>query len=414
MKVLHLNTNDTVGGAARTAIRLHKGLRARGVESLFLAQDKQGDDATVLRIGGGKVSQIWRRVVPLLERMRLSIYRDYNGMPWSLNKLPRSVHNDINKLSPDIVHLHWVCGGFLPFSSLAKLQGKVVWTFHDSWPFTGGCHVPYPCLRYREECGQCPQLGSRLVSDISRASLRMKKKFFMRNDITIVTPSKWLRDCVQSSSVLRACHVEVIPNGIDLSLYRPVDKSFARELLGLPKDKLLILAGAVGALSDPNKGGEQLISAIENLSLDFQREVELVIFGTSSLENIATLPIPARSMGRLHDDFSLVLLYSAADVFVCPSIQENLPTTVIEASACGTPSVAFSTSGLPDVIRHNETGYLARPFDTVDLANGISWILKDSSRNIELGRKARLMAEECFDIRSQSERYLNLYKNVSL
>ncbi|MDP3443940.1 MAG: glycosyltransferase, partial [Ignavibacteria bacterium] len=172
MKILHLNTNDLVGGAARNALTLSESLFALGVDSSILVQDRKGENPSVLKIKGGIRSKIWQRVVPYWERFVLERYSRYSGQPWSLNCLPRSVYREINAFKPDIVHLHWICGGFIPLFVLHQILGKIVWTLHDSWLFTGGCHIPHDCVGYQSHCGYCPQLGSKVLWDISYAALR--------------------------------------------------------------------------------------------------------------------------------------------------------------------------------------------------------------------------------------------------
>ena len=412
MKVLHINTNDVVGGAARASSGLSKSLRALGVNSSMLVQDKKEENSSVFKINGGLGSKIWRRLVPYFEQFSLECCSRYSGQPWSLNLFPRAVYQDINAKDVDIAHFHWVGGGYFPLYTLRHIQSKIIWTLHDSWLFTGGCHVPYDCKRYETQCGQCPQLKSSFNWDISQLGLKTKKNCILNRDIIFVSPSHWLRNCALNSAVLRHERVEVIPNGVDLSLFRPINKSVARDVLGFPSDAKLILCGAIGAFSDPNKGGDLFLSACTELRDIYADNVELVVFGASNPGIEFKMPLPTRFMGRIHDNITLALLYSAADVFVCPSLQENLPTTVIEASACGTPSVGFSCSGLPEVIEHGETGYLATPYDTADLAHGIRIILDNSMIAASMGQNARLLAEKKFDVKLQAKKYLSLYQNL--
>jgi glycosyltransferase involved in cell wall biosynthesis len=205
----------------------------------------------------------------------------------------------------------------------------------------------------------------------------------------------------------------VIPNGLDPERYKPLERRFARELLKLPQDKQLILFGAMGSTSDRRKGFHLLQPALECLSQSgWQAQTELVVFGASKPNSQPDFGLKAHYLGTLSDDISIALVYAAADVFVAPSVQDNLPNTVMEAIACGTPCVAFNIGGLPDMIEHQQNGYLARPYEKDDLANGIAWVLQDEQRWQSLSRRAREKVEQEFTLEIQARRYLKLYHEV--
>lgn len=412
MKVLHLNTNDTQGGAARAAFRLHTGLRHLGGDSKMLVQARAGDDPDVLGppTRAGRVLALFR---PTLDALPLSLYRGRKKNPFSTAMMPGCIGGGVRALNPDIINLHWVCAGFLRIETLAKFRRPIVWTLHDMWPFTGGCHYDDECGRYVKTCGRCPLLGSDKERDISRRIWRRKKKAWQGLDITIVTPSRWLARRAEGSSLFKDSRVEVIPNGLDTSVFKPADRVFTRERFGLPVDKKLILFGAMSATSDKRKGFQLLAPALKCFSKDgFGEEVELVILGSSRPESPADFGLKAHYMGQLNDDVSLALLYAATDVFVAPSIQDNLPNTVMEALACGTPVVAFDVGGIPDMVEHKKNGYIAKSFDTGDLARGIKWVLEDRERRARLGASAREKVEQEYSSRLQAERYIALYEDV--
>jgi glycosyltransferase involved in cell wall biosynthesis len=232
-------------------------------------------------------------------------------------------------------------------------------------------------------------------------------------NLTLVSPSQWLTDCARASSLFHDYQIKTIPNGLDLKRFRPVDKHLARELLSLPREKKLILFGAMDSTSDRNKGFHFLLSALKTLEKrGWADRCEILIFGGRAPLSPHPLEFKFHYMGRLYDDISLMLLYSAADVIVSPSIQENLSNVVLESMACGTPCVAFKIGGMPDMIEHEQNGYLAEPFEIEDLANGIVWMLSDGERLKLASRLAREKSVKEFSIGSVARQYSDLYKEL--
>jgi len=409
LKVLAVNTQDIVGGAAKAAHRLHTGLRQIGVESIMLVQVKTSDDPFVINFFERSSQKIIPALRYRIDKLPLKFYKHRENKIWSVGWWPSRINKYINKINPDIVHMHWITGGFISISELRRIKKPIIWTLHDAWPFTGGCHYFYNCDKYIYNCGACPQLGSSLKNDLSKREWKKKNKNWRNLNLVIVTPSNWLAKHAKKSSLFSKFRIEVIPNGLDLSIYKPIDKQFARKVLNLPLDKKIVLFGAINSTSNERKGFKYLKKAIEILSKKpLRRDVELVIFGTSNCTYDLGLKI--NCLGKISDEITLALVYSAADVFVAPSIQDNLPNTVMEALACGTPCVAFNIGGMPDMIDHNENGYLAQPFDSVDLANGIEKILSEDSERFLVNTRKKV--EENFEITKVARRYYLLYQEV--
>lgn len=411
MKTLLINSSDVRGGAARASYRLHQGLEQVGINSTMLVQDKRSTDISVVgpKLIGWKgvgVNYIFRYVI---DKLPLLLYPKHKTIVWSPQWLPNKVHKKINRLNPDIVHFHWICDGFVPIQEVAKIKQPLIWTLHDMWPFTGGCHYNGTCDRYMYECGKCPQLGSGKEKDLSHWVWSRKKKFWADMDITVVTPSRWLANCARSSSLFGDKRIEVIPNGLDLQKFKPIDKSKAKDDLNLPVDKNLILFGAMNSINDKRKGFQYLKSAINVLSEDL--DFEAIVFGNSG--NDSQLNIPINYMGNFPDNM-LTKLYSAADVFVAPSVQDNLPNTIMESLACGTPSVAFNIGGMSDMIVHKENGYLAKPFNTDDLARGIEWVVKQDQRQKVLCENSRKYVEKNFELKYIAKKYTDLYYQIQI
>lgn len=412
MKLLLLCKSDIIGGASRAAYRLHQGLQGIGVTSQMLVQNKLSDDRSVI----GPTTELGKKLTNFRETFEflpVKFYKQRDNNTFWPQWVPDKIKAKVDKIQPDIINLHWISRGYMQIESLAKLDKPLVWTFHDMWPFTGGCHYSQECDRYTKSCGACPQLQSNSNWDLSRWVWQRKAKAWKELKLTIVTPSSWLAKCASASSLFKDVRVEVIPNGIDTEKYRPINQSTARELLKLPQNKQLLLFGAMGATSDRRKGFHMLESALQSLSKSqWQDKIDLIVIGSSGSQRKTDLGFETHYLGQLNDDISLTLAYAAADVFVAPSIQDNLPNTVMEAIACGTPCVAFNIGGMPDMIEHQKNGYLAQPYEIEDLAKGIAWVLENPERHQKLSHRARSKAEQEFTQEIQARRYLSVFTDM--
>lgn len=410
MKVLMLNTFDEMGGAARAAVRLQQGVQQLGIDVPLLVQFKTGQGRDVI-CSHSKLRSLARRVKIFLGTLPVRRYPSKPEINFTPAQLPDHLLAEIAAIDPDIIHLHWLGAGFLRLETLRKLNRPLIWTLHDSWAFTGGCHVPFSCAKYRQNCGACPVLGSSCEEDLSRRIWERKNRAWRGLDLALVTPSRWLADCARSSSLFRNSRVEVIPNGLNIGIFQPLDKDFSRKSLDLPRDRKIILFGAVLGGADPNKGFPLLAQALHILGEKFT-DAMVLAFGSVDFFGQPDPGMPVIGLGLVQDDQKLAAIYSAADVFVAPSLLENLPNTVLEAMACGTPCVAFQQGGVPDLIEHEVSGYLARPYATDDLARGIAWVLEDRSRHAELSRQARQKVVEEFELNHVSQRYLAMYHEL--
>ena len=330
----------------------------------------------------------------------------------------------------DIIHLHWINFGFLSLKSLEKLfalNKPIVWTLHDMWAFTGGCHHSGDCENYQFSCGNCLQyLNNPSPNDLSNKvwqrknailnhSLRLRSK----HDITIIGCSQWLSNRAKKSSLLKDFLVKSIPNPLDTNLFSPQKKAEARIKLGLPIDKKLILFVAA-KVSVIWKGFSYFQEALEILKTQHihHQEIELVILGESDVEIIQKLPFKVHSLGRISDVNQIVSVYSAADVYVTSSIQENLPNTIMEAMACGTPAVGFEVGGIPEMIESykNEmppNGFLAKYKSAESLAKGMKWVLFDANYD-ELSKNARQKVMDNYSEKVVLEQYLKVYRGMTL
>lgn len=409
MKVVIVNTSDIIGGAARAAYRLHKSLLASEINSLMIVQAKSSDDFTV--IGPDTKKQKFQyKLNPYIDSMPVRLYKNRSKALFSPAWLSLSnVIQKINALQPDIVHLHWIASGFIQIEEIAKIKAPIVWSLHDMWPLTGGCHYDENCGSYTNSCGSCPVLGSKSKNDLSSRVLKRKLKSISQvENLHIVGMSRWLAECARKSRLFSSRAVYQLPNPIDTTVFSPFDKKSARDLLNLPQDKKLILFGAMGATSDPRKGFNELSRALMHVD---QYNSELIIFGSSKPLMGPLFKQKTHYLGQMYDDVTLRLIYSAADVMIVPSLQENLSNTIMESLSCGTPVVAFDIGGNADMIKHMENGYLAKPFNVQDLAKGIDWVLQHELPRV-ISSNARNKVCQFFDSKFVALKYIEFYQEI--
>jgi glycosyltransferase involved in cell wall biosynthesis len=411
--VLHLSTYDITGGASRAAYRLHSGLRRLGAASRMLVRHKASDDPDVLvaaRLPEATWHRAWRKAAPYLDDLPRPLLRTGNVTPISPAWLPSPTAADVGRLTPSVVNLHWICGGFVAPASLPRLNAPIVWTLHDQWAFCGGEHYTGDDRRFEKgyRAGNRPPDESGV--DVNRWVWRRKRRAYRRIErLVAVAPSRWLAGLASASLLLRDRRVVHIPYGIDHKRFQPIDRLLARRLLGLPADRRLVLFGAFGGINNPRKDFQLLAAALRAGRLE---DTELVIFGSGAEGTAIDAAIPARSLGVLHDDVSLALAYSAADVYVATTTADNLPLSVMEAMACGTPVAGVAIGGMADLVRDNETGRLV-PRDPAALADALAWMLEDRGRLTRLGATAREVIEREFTSERQASQYLALYRELA-
>ena len=356
-----------------------------------------------------KLEKAFARLKPTLVRPLIKTLKTANPIIHSSAILSSAWVKKINASDADVIHLHWVAGEMLSIADIGKIQKPIVWTLHDMWVFCGAEHYTEE-FRWQDgyKCGNRPAYESGF--DLNRWVWERKRKHW-KSPIQIVAPSLWLADCARESALIHGWPVNMISYPIDIELWKPIERNLARDLLGLPPDVPLLLFGAMGGGRDPRKGFDLLTAALERLRGKVFG-LELVVFGQLAPQNPPDLGYPVHYVGHLHDDLSLRTLYSAANAFALPSRQDNLPLTCMESLACGTPVIAFDASGAPTMIKHKETGFLAKAFDSQDFADGIEWVVSHSDP-IALSSRTRDLAVQQFQPSLIAQQYLYVYSKAS-
>jgi len=378
MRILQLSTFDLRFGASIAARRLHEALLAQGGDCDLLVSEVQSDSprAHAAYKGLGKVQAKARHY---LDSLPLRLYTRKPGL-FSANWLGSSIHHTVDQFTPDIVHMHWCQTSFVPTSALPHFNYPLVWTFHDMWAFTGGCHYTDGCDHYLQQCGRCPILQSNSGNDLSHWLWKQKHRAYGRlpKSLHVVCPSNWMADVARRAPLLKGVPVHVIANPISAQTFRPIDKKTARRLLGLPEKGQLLLMGAASQ-GDRRKGFDLLQDALRQYAaLPGAEPLGLVTLGMrNNKSSNPTKGLTNWNIGFLQDEVSLSALYNAVDAVALPSREENLSNMLSEALSCGIPCLAFAIGGNGDLIQHQANGYLAKPGDTADMATGLHWILQN-------------------------------------
>jgi len=398
MNILHVNTFDLRGGAARAVRRIHIALQKIGIKSNMIVAKKSSGDENVKKF-----------YVPCLSKKKwltkklqtLSGNISYS----SFNLFDSWIHREINNSDADIVHLHWIGTELINISEIKKIKKPIVWTLHDMWAFCGAEHY--------DDINNAGQYRSGYMEkklSLNAMTWRRKKKHWQNINFHFISPSFWLAKCLQESCIFRGKEAKVIRNCLNIKKYCPIDKNIAREKISLSIKKKVVLFGADGKNTNLLKGFQLLK---DSFNLLIGQDIQFVIFGGESrCCDKAANGVDVVEIGKITDDDYLAALFSAADIFVIPSIIDNYPNTVLEAMSCGTPCVGFKVGGIPEMIDHKVNGYLADPFDTKQLAEGITWILSKKNRRDELGKNARAKIEkECNEMKIAQE-YKMMYESI--
>lgn len=406
MKVLLLNTYDIDGGAAIAVHRLYKGLMGAGTSVKYGVQVKKTVDRDVV-IAGSNSGFIKIELSKYWDFLLRKIFKSVNNCYQSFNLISTFDKKIIEVEKPDLIHLNWLGNNFLKPEDLTNISKPIVWTFHDMWPFLGSEHY-IDDEKYKNSFWTGSQEH---VSVFESWSWKRKYESWNQLKIVVVVPSRWMKEVASKSILFNKSRIEVIPNGLDISCFKPKNKVKVRKILDLPLDKKIVLFGASGALVDRRKGFEYFKAAIEILlkEKDFKDKYVVATFGSSN--NLVIDGVEVINFGVVNNVTQLVDIYNSSDVMCVPSKMESFGQTASESLSCATPVVCFDTTGLKDIVDHKVNGYRAKPFDSFDFARGISYVLKNNLTGV-MSKEARKKAVGKFDIRNTAQQYVKLYKEA--
>ncbi|RYU86908.1 glycosyltransferase [Mucilaginibacter terrigena] len=419
MKVALINTSDSGGGAAEACMRLLKALQLQAVDVTLVVQHKKRADSAVYSVERNLFGKLRSKVNFLRERLPFMWFHERDrSVRFAFSTANAGTDISRSKViqQADIIHLHWTNSGFLSVGDLKKLLAlnkPVVWTLHDMWAFTGGCHYSGPCNHFKNQCGNCYFLREPEDDDLSHDGwLHKKDMLSIAKNLSVVTCSNWLAGVAKQSTLLQNHSIQAIPNPIDTELFSPGDKAAARAKWGIDPSAKIILFGAAN-INDRRKGISFLVDALHFLKNEPAPDtpVEIVIFGKNKHFDTSALPYPVHQLNTITSPADLAEIYSMADVFVSPSVEDNLPNMIMEAMSCGTPVAAFNTGGIPDLIDHQVNGYLAEFKSPIDLAAGINDILNSGNHNA-YAAAARDKVTHMFNNEKVAGQYIKLYQSI--
>lgn len=409
MKILFINTFDNSGGAAIVAYRLHQDLFLEyKTENYFVVGSKRTKDSNVF----STKRNIFEKIIEILiNRLFNFLGFQYYYIPISAKRLIKY----IKQIKPDVINIHNIHGGFFETGLLNKIacEAPIVWTLHDMWSFTGHCGYSYDCEKWKSGCGKCsykdeyPNIGF----DRTKALWKKKKELYTDLELNIITPSKWLASCIKESPLLKKNNIKVINNGIDISVFKPKDKSKAKKQFGISEDQKTIMICAENANSI-RKGFYLLIDILKILD-KINKNLHLLTIGNGSihlLENLKNIKI--HNLGKINKISRLVDCYNAADLLLFPTLADNLPNVLVESISCGTPCVSFDVGGCKEIIQEKKTGVLVTPFNIDKFAAKTNELLKDKNQLNELSITSRAFAEKYFSIKKMSKEYYSLFQDL--
>lgn len=416
MRVLIVNTSENTGGAAVAANRLKEALNNNGIKAKMLVRDKESDDITVAQLNKSwhqKWDFLWERFVIY---MRLHFKRD-NLFLIDIANAGTDITKTREFKEADVIHLSWINQGMLSLKGIRKIlesHKPVVWTMHDLWPASSICHYARNCRNYEKQCGNCPLLpGNGSSNDLSARIWRKKRKILERNSILFVTCSRWLADKAKKSGLLSGQKVISIPNPIDSRAFTKENREEARLYAGLPEGKKLMLFVSQ-RVTDKRKGMDYFITAI-NKMVEAHPEMNdncgIAILGGKAEELADKLPLPSYPLGYVSEEKKIASIYNSVDLFVLPSLEDNLPNTIMEAMACGVPCVGFNTGGIPEMIDHLKNGYVAEYKSSDDLARGIHWVLSEADHQ-SLSNEAMKKVNQCYSQYAVAMKYIEAYNQA--
>jgi glycosyltransferase involved in cell wall biosynthesis len=409
MKVTVVNTTERNGGAAIACQRLFEAHQLCGHDVQYLFMDSETNESQSRFSFLAKYPKKLKQLKLYFEKLHFSFFQKSKNFrfKYSTAKYGYDISKHPAIQEADVINIHWVQQGFLSIESIQKLirTGKpLVWTLHDMWPFTGGCHYTEECQQHLKECGACFMLKNPSPTDLSHRLWLQKRDLYAQKNISFITSSKWLRDAALESSLLKNQSVQAIPIPVDSSFFKPKKKASDR------KYSLLIQAMN---LKDERKGLKYFLECLNYLKEkhpDSISRIRVNYFGKTSSPIMEEIGFECKYYGFLSDPQAILDVYQDSDVLVMPSLQDNLPNVVLEGIACGLPVVGFNTGGIPEMVLHKENGYITEKHNSQGLAEGIIWVLESEERYSKLSKASRNLALTEYGQQYASAQYFQAYE----
>lgn len=413
MKIVLINGFDSVGGAALMAYNLFKGLHEykSEIKTTFIVGTKTRYHSEIFSTRRNK----WEEYIEKgIDKVFNAAGLQYQWFPFSTSSLLKQ----IKTIKPDIISLHNLHGGYFQIEVLPKLAeiAPLVWTFHDMWPFTGHCAYSFDCEKWSTGCKQCPNLMQypSIGGDLTSFLWKQKRSIYKKIPLTIVSPSKWLKELAEKSPLLINSSINCIPNGINQKKFRPLDIAFCKQVFNIPKNEPSIMFNA-HLLNARQKGGYLLQDVLKEISQLTSDKIHVLILGKGSLENLYldfNNQFIFHQVGYIDSPELMALCYNAADLLLFLSKAENLSLVLLEAISCGTPCITFSVGGCPEIIQPEKSGVLIKPFDTKSFAIKAVEMLSDKNRLRSLSKETVNFAEKNFNLETEVSKYCELFENV--
>ncbi len=406
MKVLHLWKSDSPsygGGGAGSMHRLHSNLRQVGIDSKILCEIKTTMSPHVIKARFR--SRLESHIKSVTKRVGLNDIHRISSFKIKQHKA---------YLEADVLNFHGTHSEFISYLALPSLTESkpAVFTLRDMWCLTGHCAISYDCDRWKIGCGHCPYPDAypAISRDATRIEWRLKNWVYKRSKLTIVALSHWLTERAKAS-MLNRFPIYHIPNGVDTTVYQPLDPDQCRYTLGIPPGKKVLMFTAT-SLKLFGKGGDLLLKALRSLPESLKAEIVLLLFGKEGEKIAEASGIQTVDLGYISSHRLKAVAYSAADLFVFPTRAESFGMVLLESMACGTPPVSFSVGPVPELVRPGITGYLAEIENAKDLGNGIVQLLEDEPLRNSMGQKCREVALKEYSSELETQRYIDLYRQI--
>ena len=411
MKVLHISHSDGKSGAGIAASRIH--------EALYNNKNLDKSNLQVNRKFNNIPNTFYKKTIfqkglifikIYVERLLIKLinYRDMNFH--SISSFPSKFDSRINKSDFEIVNLHWVQHEMISIEAIGRIKKPIVWTLHDAWAFLSTNH--YPKNNFKNDASNSYKNKIIFSYFIDQWCLRRKKKYW-KEKMQIVCPSNWLAKQAISSDLMKDWEVSVIPNPLNISIFKPLEKKSARKLLNIPTDKKKLLAfGAIDGVMDIRKGGDLLLKTIENL-YELNKDFSLITFGKScAIFKDKDFNIISYDQGFISKEEKLAIIYSAADILIMPSRIESFGQVASESMACGTPVIGFNTTGIKDIIDDDINGFLINNFDCYEMASKTNFLLNNENliKNFQIKCREKALKKWSYEV--VSDQYIKLYKSM--